>query len=279
MPKFAGSQARAIGAEMRRARDSLEWTLETLAAATDISRSTLSRIETGARRADVGEVASILTALAVTGPAKQRLLRLAGEGAGTWVEIGSAMEQQLSAIAAYESEARSSSDFQISVVPGLLQTSDYARDLIGTSPLGTASRDRAVRTRIARRSALNRPALSDYRAFIDEAALRRRVGADPRTMADQLRKLMETVQKPGLEVRVLPFSSGAYWGCEGPFTLFDLGSHHVVYQENAGSGVFIEDQAIELYQRVLVNLDRLALDASESNDLLTRYAKRYEHDL
>ncbi|MCA1227398.1 helix-turn-helix transcriptional regulator [Saccharopolyspora sp. 6M] len=40
---------------MRRARDSLEWTLETLAAATDISRSTLSRIETGARRADVGE--------------------------------------------------------------------------------------------------------------------------------------------------------------------------------------------------------------------------------
>lgn len=119
---------------MRRARDSLEWTLETLAAATDISRSTLSRIETGARRADVGEVASILTALAVTGPAKQRLLRLAGEGAGTWVEIGSAMDQQLSAIAAYESEARSISDFQISVIPGLLQTSDYARNRTTSSP-------------------------------------------------------------------------------------------------------------------------------------------------
>lgn len=278
--KYAGSQARAIGAEIRQARDSLDWTLEKLAAATDISRSTLSRIETGARRPEVSEVASVLTALSVTGAAKERLIDLAGEAAGAWVGIGSAMAQQLSALAAYEADAHSIYEFQVSVIPGLLQTQGYARALISTSPLGSAGRDRAVFTRVERQSALSRAGLLHYSAFIDEAALRRRVGADPRTMVEQLRKLTRRSEDAGKSVRVLPFSAGAYWGCEGPFTMYSIGaSHNVVYQENAGSGVFIEDEAADVYTKVLANLDDIALDTSESNVLLAGYTERYEHDL
>lgn len=276
MSKFAGSQARAIGAEIRRSRDSLGWTLDRLATATDISRSTLSRIETGVRRPEVGEVASVLTALSVTGSAKDRLIRLAGDASGAWVGIGAAIAQQQSAIAAYEKEALGIYEFQVSVIPGLLQTPTYARGLISTSPFGSAERERAVFARVGRQSVLARSGLRQYSAFVDEAALRRHVTLDARTMIEQLTTLINIGDELGKSVRVLPFSAGAYWGCEGAFTLYELGSdHQVVYQENAGSGVFIEDQSTEVYEKILGNLDNVALDATESNALISSYLERY----
>ncbi|MEU6130173.1 helix-turn-helix transcriptional regulator [Saccharopolyspora sp. NPDC047091] len=279
MPKFAGSQARAIGAEMRRARDSLEWTLETLAAATDISRSTLSRIETGARRADVGEVASILTALAVTGPAKQRLLRLAGDTSETWVGVGSAVTSQLSAVSSYEAEAHEIHEFQVSVIPGLLQTASYARALFGSTPLGSAERERGVFYRVERQATLRRSTLRSYNAFLDETALRRKVTTDEKTMSQQFHNLLAVAACPGRSVRVIPFSAGAYWGCEGPFILYALNDHHVAYHENQSSGVFIDGEATDVYQQVLNNLDNVALDQDESNELITSYLKEQDHGL
>lgn len=279
MPKFAGSQARAIGAEIRRSRDSLGWTLDRLAAATDISRPTLSRIETGVRRPEIDEVASILTALSVTGPAKDRLIRLSRDTGGTWVGIGEAVAQQRSAITAYESEATSIHEFQVSVIPGLLQTTGYARGLINTSPLGSAERERGFSSRVWRQAVLTRTGLV-YRAFIDEAVLLRRIASDPRTMAEQLRTLIRTGEQAERSVRIVPFAAGAYWGCEGAFTLYRLGDEHsVVYQENQGSGVFIEDQSAEIYWSVLENLDNVALSAEESKELISHYLERYEDEV
>ncbi|MGW0893746.1 helix-turn-helix domain-containing protein [Saccharopolyspora sp. NPDC002578] len=279
MPKYAGSQARAIGAEIRQARDSLDWTLEKLAAATDISRSTLSRIETGARRADVSEVASILTALAVTGTAKDRLIRLAGDTSTTWVGIGDGIPPQLKAISSYEADAHAIHEFQVSVIPGLLQTPAYARSLIGTSPLGSVERERAVFSRVERQAVLTRPGLRCHNVFIDEAALRRNVTANARTMMEQLQNLIAVGHLPGRSVRVIPFSAGAYWGCESSFTLYELDGNHVAYQENQASGVFIEGKDADIYVKVLDNLTDVALSSSESNDLMSTYLKEHDHDL
>ncbi|MFI0463230.1 helix-turn-helix domain-containing protein [Saccharopolyspora sp. 5N102] len=280
MAKFAGSQARAIGAEIRKYRDSLGWTLERLAEATDVSRSTLSRIETGVRKASVGEVASILTALSVTGAAKDRLINLAGDASGTWVGIGSGIAQQLSAISAYEVEAQGIHEFQVSVLPGLLQTAEYARVLISTSPLGSAERERAVFTRVGRQTVLTRPGLQRYSAFIDEAALRRRVSSSPKIMATQLNHLISVGEDASNSVRVVPFSVGAYWGCEGAFTLYELGEdRNVVYQENQGNGVFIDDESASVYKNVLENLGNVALDSSESRRLISTYLEQYENEI
>lgn len=79
---------------------------------------------------------------------------------------------------------------------------------------------------------------------------------------------------------MLPFSAGAYWGCEGAFTLYDLNDKHsVVYQENAGSGVFVEDSAAEVYRKILENLDEVALSPAESCSLISNYLERYEDGL
>jgi transcriptional regulator with XRE-family HTH domain len=273
--RFAGSQARAIGAEIRKHRESLNRTLEQVSALTGISRSTLSRIETGVRKPTVDEVASVLTALNVIGPGKERLVRLTADGPYAWVGIGAGIAAQLSAVSTYEAEATSISTLQISVFPGLLQTSEYARVLISTSPLGSAERERAVFTRVGRQSVLTRPGLKSYRAFIDEAAFQRKVGGSE-IMTKQLRHLIQVGQQAGKSIRVLPFEAGAYWGCEGAFTLYKFGDDHcAVFQENQGSGVFIDDNKdTEGYEKVLDNLDNIALNTVESEQLITDYLKR-----
>lgn len=54
---------------------------------------------------------------------------------------------------------------------------------------------------------------------------------------------------------MIPFSAGAQWGCEGSFTPYELdAAHHVAYQENQASGVFIEGKAADICQKVLENL-------------------------
>jgi len=261
---------------MRKIRDSHGWTLEQVAAATGVSRPTLSRIETGARRPEIEEVASVLTALSVTGPDKDRLVRLARDTGGAWVGIGDGVTQQLNAVAAFESEADAIYEFQVSIVPGILQTPDYARALVNTAPLGSGDRERAVHNRVSRQAILNRPGLQHYIAYIDEAALRRPAGPCRRTMAGQLKALLQSAQEPRVAIRLVPFSAGAYWGCEGPFVLYKLSSEHtVVFQENAASGVFIENQEADVYQQILRNMDNVALDAGESRALIERYLEHY----
>lgn len=127
---------------------------------------------------------------------------------------------------------------------------------------------------------LTRPGLRRYRAFIDEAALQRKVSSDPKTTVGQLNHLIRIGEEPGKSVRIVPFSVGAYWGCEGAFILYELGeSNTVAFQENQGTGVFIDDQSAAVYQDVLKNLDNVALDSSESRRLISTYLEQYENEV
>lgn len=224
------------------------------------------------------EVASILTALGVRGTSKERLLCLAADESQTWVGIGDGISQQLSAVSAYEADATAISTLQISIFPGLLQTSDYARVLVSTSPLGSAERERAVFTRVGRQSVLSRPGLESYTAFIDEAAFRRSVGS-ARIMVDQLSHILHVERQPGKTIKILPFDAGTYWGCEGAFIMYELvDDHRVIFLENQGSGTFIDDKSTEAYKRVLDNLEQVALDTKESEKLIVRYREWYQEN-
>jgi transcriptional regulator with XRE-family HTH domain len=276
MVRFAGSQARAIGAEIRKYRESLGWTLDQVGERTGISRSTLSRIETGVRRASVDEVASILTALSIKGTGKEKLISLASDGSTNWVGIGAGISHQLTAVSVYENEARHIYELTISIFPGLIQTSEYARALISTSPMGSAERERRVFSRVGRQAVLTRPGLETYCAYVDEAAFQRKT-SNPRVMRGQLEHLIQVGNQPRISIRVLPFDAGFYWGCEGSFNLYSLDKGRcVVYQENRGTGVFIEDEDTETYKNVLSNLDGIALSPGESRNLINGYLERCE---
>jgi transcriptional regulator with XRE-family HTH domain len=137
--------------------------------------------------------------------------------------------------ASYEAEAAALRTFEHSLVPGLLQTPEYARAVLETKPgSGEDMIDGYVSARLARQAVLTRadpPAPMVY-ALVDEGALRRPV-APAAVMHDQLGHLVELSGKPNVTIQVVPYDARGHSGLLGAFVVAD--------RDDAASIVFIED--------------------------------------
>ncbi|WP_442785229.1 DUF5753 domain-containing protein [Amycolatopsis sp. H20-H5] len=103
------------------------------------------------------------------------------------------------------------------LIPGLLQTSGYARSIIGAGGVPASEIETRVAVRVGRRDVImrrERPA--ELLAIIDETALRRGIGSSA-VMADQLRAVDEASRRGNVEVRAVPVSAGWHPALEGPF--------------------------------------------------------------
>ena len=76
-------------------------------------------------------------------------------------------------------------------------------------------------TRVGRQVVLTRPRLPMFTAFIDEAALRRPIGS-PAVMVEQCRHILRMVERPNIDVRVIPFDRGGHFGVISPFVLLEF---------------------------------------------------------
>ncbi|MGH3921677.1 MAG: DUF5753 domain-containing protein [Pseudonocardiaceae bacterium] len=124
---------------------------------------------------------------------------------------------------AFEAEARSVSNYELLVVPELLQTEAYARAVI-TSGLPMVSEhevEQHVQARIERQRLFTKPDPLKLSAIVDEAALHRQVGG-PGVMRAQLVHLMKAAHEPHVTFHVIPYSTGAHPGMSGSFVLLDL---------------------------------------------------------
>jgi transcriptional regulator with XRE-family HTH domain len=118
-----------------------------------------------------------------------------------------------------EQEAIALRSFEPLVVPGLLQTEDYARALhVGASPLLGEEMEQQVAARIARQVILDRPSPPQFVAVIDHTVLRRPVGG-PRVMREQLLHLAEMGRRPKIHLHLVPGQVGAYPGLNGAFVI------------------------------------------------------------
>jgi hypothetical protein len=137
--------------------------------------------------------------------------------------------------APFEAEAAALRMFEHSLVPGLLQTPEYARAVLETKPGSSEDMiDGYVLARLARQAVLTRddpPAPMVY-ALVDEGALRRPV-APPAVMHDQLGHLVELAGKPNVTIQVVPYDARGHSGLLGAFVIAD--------RPDAASIVFIED--------------------------------------
>lgn len=155
-----------------------------------------------------------------------------------------------------ESRATGICEFAIIAIPGLLQTSDYARALIraGDPDESEDVTERWVELRLKRQTILARASAPTYSMVIDEGALRRTVGS-PKTHATQLRYLLDRAQA-NIEVRVLPFSAGAHASPDGSFSIFTLDDPYpeAVFVESPAGALYLEppktDRFIAMYDRV-----------------------------
>ncbi|MHA5050257.1 helix-turn-helix domain-containing protein [Streptomyces sp. SD15] len=161
------------------------------------------------------------------------------------------------AFMAYSERAVSIGEYAAHVVPGLLQTEEYARAVlsVGLTLSSEAQLEERLTVRMGRQERLgsaDRPALW---VVLDEAVLRRPVGGHA-VMRGQLERLIEAAAEPHIDVQVLPFDQGEHDAMGGSLTILALpDGSEVAYTEGAHYGQLIEDPAE--VRRFSLTYDRL----------------------
>ncbi|MFE3452347.1 helix-turn-helix domain-containing protein [Nonomuraea sp. NPDC059194] len=215
------------------------------------------RIETGKTRPSVDD-ASRLTELYGAGLDVRELCeRLARQASGRpwWAPYRSVLGEYV----AFETEAVLIRTWEPLLIPGLLQTEDYARAVhMAAHPDEPAD---VINLRVKARMTRHRLLLAEtdptqFTAVISEGALRQRVGG-PSTMAAQLRRIVDVGERPNVNIYVLPADIGAHPGLEGSFVLLSLPGHEAHLFVETGVSEVITDK-VELVRDYERRFDWLA---------------------
>ena len=270
-------RARRLATELKTLRENSGLSVEQAAAQLGWSYSKLNRFENGRAVPPQKAVAHILDLYGVADGKRDSLFRLARDAGerGWWEDLGVFTGSYVG----LEDAASVIRSWQPLLIPGLLQTEDYARAVIqtGNPHLGSTEIEKRVKARIARQTLLSRPDAPEFHAIIGKAALLHEVGGTI-VMREQLRKLDAIPSKrPNVTVQVLPFSAGACVGLEGSFTHFEFPEAidpAVSCIEDISGEKYIE--SAEGNRRIRLAFDRIsdaALTPEESAALIVDMAK------
>ncbi|MGI8333239.1 helix-turn-helix domain-containing protein [Actinomadura scrupuli] len=273
---------RRLSAELCRLREQAGLTQTEVTKRLEWSQGKLARMERGEwLRPDPHDIRLLLDQYGVTDERqREQLIVWAREGRqrGWWHPYKDMLSATLSTYIGLEAEATSLHTFQLIVVPGLLQTVDYARGLISRGPEEISEEDveRKVEVRTARQELLTR--IDDplrLWAVMDEAALRRPV-AGPETMRAQMQHLLELARLPKVTLQVIPFSAGAHPGTAGAFSLLEFphpDDPEAAYVETVGGELFVENrEEVKEYQLAFRRLTAFAADPANTLELIAEMA-------
>ncbi|WP_405837705.1 helix-turn-helix domain-containing protein [Streptomyces sp. NBC_01518] len=273
---------RKLGAELRALRAEAGLTSGEAARLVGWHQSKVSRIETGASGVKPPDVRLLLDAYQVGDPQlRDMLLVLAGsdDGGGRhhwWHAYRGVLPPAYRDFISLESQASTLRTLETSVVPGLLQTPEYARAVTraavgGLDNDGPERLDALVQVRLARQDVLRADPPLELSVVLDEAVLRREVGG-PGVMARQLDRLVEAAKLPQVRLQVLPFAAGAHIGITGPFVIFSFPSTSdldVVVLDHLTSSLYLErKEDLEAYTEAFNTLQFHALSPEDSSDYI-----------
>jgi hypothetical protein len=226
------------------------------------------------------DVASLLTALNVVGAEKDRLIELARRAnEPNWLTVGMlGIPHQLAAAVECERAATKITDWSPTILPGLLQSADYAKAMLITDGLVFHEIEARVMVRINRREVITRTTDPvELVSLVGEAALHEPIGA-PEVMADQLRYINDFGERDNITVQVVPSGVGWHPGLVGPFVLYDLlDTDPVVHFEHFSSGAFVPDEYdVAAYRGAIDRIRELALSHEDSRRLMAKVADEWE---
>jgi transcriptional regulator with XRE-family HTH domain len=269
---------RELGRLMRALRTDAGMTIDQVATRLLISPSKVSRIETSFRSVPLRDVRDLCDLYQVTGSQRDYLLELAREGRrkGWWQSY----DLQFAAYIGLEAGATSIKVYHATVVPGLLQTADYAHAIATHAvPLGGPDRiQQAVDARLRRQRLLTQSNPPQLHVIIDEAALWRIVG-HPAIMKAQLESIVKTASLPNVTVQVIPYDAGAYPALDSSFTILDLPSPMpgIVYVEGLFGFIYLQNQQdIDRFQQVFLEVQEIAATEQQSIALITTVSKELD---
>ncbi|TMR37552.1 helix-turn-helix domain-containing protein [Actinomadura geliboluensis] len=276
-------QSALLRAELVRLRKGKKLTQEQVARQLEWSPSKLIRVEGGKNAITRTDLQALLRVYDVTSESRQERLQALARGArepAWWNAYRGDLDPTFLNYVGYSAGAAFIRQFHGTVVPGLLQTPEYA-EVLSTGKASETARVLAAKLRIQRQQEFAKrenPPRQDY--IIDEAVIRRHVGirTDPAIMPAQLNHIADAAENDDLlRVRVIPFSTGAHLGLEGPFTIleFDGDLDDVLYLEGrSGASMMIsgEDDKITEYRDTFELLVEQALPADQSIAMIRQAA-------
>jgi transcriptional regulator with XRE-family HTH domain len=288
----SGILRRNIGRRFAALRQRAGFTYAQAAVAIHKGRTTIQRIETGddqVRYRNV-DVAWMCNAYGATDEERELLLALTAQTSTPrtrswwtcaamprWFRLCTLFEDAADAIRGYEAE----------LVPGLLQTPDYATAVFRAAAarppdqrhLTMLTSARAARQRVLAR-ADDPPRLS---VILNESVIRRPVGG-PAVMAAQLRHLVAVGRRDNITVRVLPFAAGGHAAMGTSFYLYDFPAGPggeplepaTVYTDNATGATYLNDaKTVGVYRHLWRDLSARALDEPTTRTFITTAMEEY----
>ena len=263
-------RGRRLAMELQRRREATGMSREEVARQLEWSTSTVFRIETGRSRPQPGNVRTLLELYGVTGPERDGLIQLTRDARqpGWWHSFRDVLPNPYEVYIGLEAGAASLRNFEPIVIPGLLQTGDYARAMFRNGPreLDRDEVERRVEVRLARQQILARDNRPRLWAVIDEAAIRRLVGGTE-VMRGQLHHLANVAQQGKTTIQVVPYRAGAHAGTTGPFVILDFEEPTdpaVVYVETLAGDIYLEERPD--VNRYTLAFDRLVAAALHPDD-------------
>jgi transcriptional regulator with XRE-family HTH domain len=271
---------RRLALELRRLREAAKLTCEEVADHLECSTSKISRVETGRVSVSPRDVRDMLELYGVPVAQRESLVQLARDSRqkGWWHAFSDTMQPQFATYVGLESAASEIRIYEVSLIPELLQTEDYARAVIRSGMMSSPSDDidRQVELRMARQPAITRDDPPKVWAVLDEAALRRQVGG-PGLMRLQLEHLLAQASLPNVALQVIPFGGGAHPAMGRPFIILVFPERvdtDVVYLEDLTSALYVEDVAeVDRYNVFFNHLRATALSFDDSSALITSVLK------
>lgn len=265
---------RRLGQELRKLREGRGMTAEEVAERLLVSQSKISRLENGRRSISQRDVRDLCGVYEVEDMRiVDSLMQMAKDSRqqGWWHTFG---DIPYSIYIGLETDAASLRVYDPQVVPGLLQTPQYAHALItGALPESTpAEIEKRVQVRMARQDRIT----SEDKplrlwAVLDEATLLRTVGTDD-VMRGQLDHLVDMSQLPHVTVQVIPFSVGAHPGLNGQYAVLefpDTADSSVVYIEGVTSDLYLEKaNEVEQYSVMYEHLRAQAMNPEDSREYI-----------
>ncbi|MCX2731988.1 helix-turn-helix transcriptional regulator [Saccharopolyspora sp. NFXS83] len=271
-------KTQAIGVALRRAREDAGLSARQLATKLAKSHTTIGRWESGERAPRPVDVATVLSALGADNSLREELVELARNADGRqWSSSGLPEQQrQLTTLLEIERTAHRIVSVSPLLVPGLLQTADYARAMMFTAGIPANEVELRVAVRIGRRDVIAKEKPAHLVAITSESALRALIGGEE-VMSAQLRSLVSHATWSNVDLRVVPTGTGWHPGLEGPFSVFEYAGKSVVHVENRVSGQFFHELAdVTAYADAIATITDVALSQEESARLIAEILDEQE---
>ncbi|MCP2289748.1 helix-turn-helix domain-containing protein [Nocardia amikacinitolerans] len=267
----------ALGGQLRKLRESCNITREAAGDAIRGSHAKISRLELGRTGFKERDIRDLLTLYGVIDPEeREQFLALARQAnePGWWHRYNDLLPTWFGTYLGLEQAANKIRTYEAHLVPGLLQTPEYARAVLALG-YDDADTDRRVAVRQRRQEILHRTDPPIVWAVIDEAALNRPVGG-PHVLREQMEHLIALAALPNVTIQVLPYSAGEHAAAGSSFSILRFAEPElpdIVYLEHLTSALYLDRrQDLALYLSVMDRLSVQALPPQKSIEMLSTYA-------